>query len=465
MKPDVSVPTGADSVVRTPAPSSSRPWTTVFVLQFLYMVSMLDRNLIALLVQPMKRSLGITDFQVSLLQGTAFGLFYVLCGFGAGWLLDLFPRRRIVFWGVTLWSLCAAGCGLAATYWQLLLGRFGVGSGEAVLSPASYAMISDQFPRRRLGFAMGVWATGSTFGGALSLVLGGFVVTWLTARGDVAVPLLGTFQPWQQAFLVFGLPGLLAAPLVYLISPRVDRPAQPRGRSAGEDGPELLPFIAGRRRYLFFHFTGYGLVTLVAYGQSAWLPTYLLREFNANLAAVGSGIALAGATGGVLGFLLSGRVTDRMMGRGRLDAHFHYSLYAALGLTASGVAAIFAPGPELCILATLGAYVSMSISGIAAANLQLATPAPLRARVSSLYIIAVNVTGLCLGPSVVAGFTDFLFGDPAKVGWSILLTYVITGPLAALAFHLGRPACTEALRDAADDLPRRPTRIISAEQS
>src|SRR6185369_17799865 len=164
-----------------------------------YMVSMLDRNLIALLVQPMKRSLGITDFQVSLLQGTAFGLFYVLCGFGAGWLLDLFPRRRIVFWGVTLWSLCAAGCGLAATYWQLLLGRFGVGSGEAVLSPASYAMISDQFPRRRLGFAMGVWATGSTLGGAMSLVLGGFVVTWLTARGDVAVPLLGTFQPWQQA--------------------------------------------------------------------------------------------------------------------------------------------------------------------------------------------------------------------------------------------------------------------------
>lgn len=420
-----------------------RPWVTVFVLQFLYVVSMLDRNLISLLVEPIRRRFGVTDFQISLLQGTAFGLFYVLCGYLAGWLLDRYARRYVVFWGVTIWSLSAASCGLAGSYLHLLLGRFGVGSGEAVLSPASYAMISSQFPRERLGFAMGVWATGSIIGGALSLVLGAAVVTWLTARGDVILPVLGQLEPWQQAFLLFGLPGLLVAPLVLLISRKVDRPAGSHHGSA-DHAQSLGSFVASRRTYLATHFTGYGLVTLVAYGQGAWLPTYLLRNFGMNLAAAGSGLAVATASGGILGFLLSGFVTDRLQARGVMDAQFRYSAGAAIVLTLAGVGAMLAPTPLLCITGIFFTYLTMSISGIAAANLQLATPPHLRARVSSLYIIAVNITGLCFGPSVVAAFTDFVFRDPMKVGSSIMMTYLIAGPLAALAFRLGYGPCRAA---------------------
>ena len=427
-----------------------RPWRTVFILQFLYVVSMLDRNLMALLVQPIKQTLGISDFAISLLQGTAFGLFYALCGFFAGWLLDTFPRRRVVFCGVTLWSLSTAGCGLASSFWQLLVGRFGVGSGEAVLSPASYAMISDQFPPRKLGFAMGVWATGSTLGGAMSLLLGGLAVGWLTTRGSLTLPLLGTLAPWQQAFLLVGLPGVIVAPMVFLIWRGVDRPKVPQVRAGDPENMALGAFLSSRWRYLAFHFFAYGMVTLVAYGQSAWVPTYLLREFHVNIAEAGAGLAMASAGGGLVGFLVSGHVTDRWQARGMMDAHFRYSTWAAVGLTLSGVAAMLAPSPALVICATSGAYVSMSISGIAAANLQLATPAHLRARVSSLYIIAVNVTGLCCGPSVVAAFTDFLFHDPARVGSSIMLTYVIFGPLAVIGFHFGRRASASALDHLSD---------------
>ena len=437
-----------------PLPGAERgighPWRTVFILQFLYVVSMLDRNLIALLVQPIKQDLGVSDFAISLLQGTAFGLFYALCGFFAGWLLDTFPRRRIVFLGVTLWSLSTAACGLANSFWQLLIGRFGVGSGEAVLSPASFAMISDQFPPRRLGFAMGVWATGSTLGGAMSLLLGGLAVSWLTARGAITLPLLGTLVPWQQAFLLVGLPGVFVAPMVFLIWRGVDRPKAAKIRGGAPGGQTLTTFLSRRRRYLSLHFFAYGMVTLIAYGQSAWMPTYLLREFHVNIAEAGFGLAMASAGGGFIGFLLSGYVTDRWQARGMLDAHFRYSTWAAAGLTLSGATAIMAPTAALAVWATTGSYITMAISGIAAANLQLATPSHLRARVSSLYIMAVNVTGLCFGPSVVAAFTDFWFHDPARVGSSIMLTYLIFGPLAVIGFHFGRRACAEALDHLSD---------------
>ncbi|CAN5246905.1 galactarate/glucarate/glycerate transporter GarP [soil metagenome] len=356
------------------------PWTTVFVMQFLYVIAMIDRNLVSLLVAPIKQQLKISDFEVSLLQGTAFGLFFVLCGLFTGWLLDTFARRRVVYWGVSFWSICAASCGLANSYGRLLIGRFGVGAGEAVLSPASYAMISAQFPRERLGFAMGVFATGSIIGGALSLSLGGMVVGWLTERGPIDLPVVGLIQPWQQAFLFFGLPGLVLAPLVFLISRDVDRPKGGGGGSAGD----LMAFLRQSRAYLTMHFIGFGFVMLMAYGQSAWLPTYMLRHFGLPLSTVGNMLALSSATGGIVGFLFAGRLTDKWFGAGMLDAHFRYSLIATIVLTTTGIIAYLVPSPAICILMVAFTYVSMAISGLAAANLQIATPPPLRAGVGYL---------------------------------------------------------------------------------
>src|SRR3546814_434814 len=240
-------------------------WRAVFIMQFLYVIAMIDRNLIALMVGPIKQSLQISDFQVSLLQGTAFGLFYATCGLFTGWLLDRFSRRRVVYWGVSLWSLSAASCGLARTYGQLMIARFGVGAGEAVLSPASYAMISTLFPREKLGFAIGVFGIGAILGGAISLSLGGMVIAWMVSRGPMVLPLIGHVEPWQATFILFGLPGIFVAPLVFLISRRADRPAT---AAVGPPTIRFGAFLHRRRSSTTSTFTGFGLGLLIAFGLS-----------------------------------------------------------------------------------------------------------------------------------------------------------------------------------------------------
>ncbi|MBB6192681.1 MFS family permease [Sphingobium wenxiniae] len=425
-------------------PNASGAWRAVFIMQFLYIIAMIDRNLISLMVGPIKQSLQISDFQISLLQGTAFGLFYATCGLLTGWLLDRFSRRKVVYWGISLWSVCAASCGLARTYGQLMLARFGVGAGEAVLSPASYAMLSMLFPRERLGFAIGVYGIGAILGGAISLSLGGMVIAWMASMGSVMLPIIGEVEPWQATFILFGLPGIVIAPIVFLISSRADRPAV-----AISERPHSTfgAFLRVRRAYLTWHFFGFGLVTLLAYGHAAWFPTYLVRHFHLNMAAIGNILALSTAIGGVAGFLSAGAIADRWFGRGTTDAHFRYALIATLALTVVGVCTFLVNSLVISIIFAGICYMLFSISGLAAAHLQIITPPELRARTSALYLFVINVIGLCTGPSMVAAFTDFLFRNPDRVGSSLMLTYAIFGPLAVTAFWMGRAPARQAVAD------------------
>src|SRR3546814_2979831 len=143
------------------------------------MFSYLDRHIISLMVDPIRQDLNISDFQIGILQGVAFSLFYAVFGLPMGWLVDRYQRRWVVYWGVTSWSLATAACGLSSNYWHLLIARFGVGIGEATLSPAAYSMIADIFPRHRLDFAMSVFGIGTALGGALALAVGGIMIDWL----------------------------------------------------------------------------------------------------------------------------------------------------------------------------------------------------------------------------------------------------------------------------------------------
>src|SRR3546814_646680 len=124
-------------------PASARAWLSVVILLVVAILSYLDRQVIALMVEPIQASLKVSDFEIGLLQRVAFGLFYAIFGIPMGWLVDRYSRRKIIYFGMTCWSIAAAACGLANSYWQLLLARFGVGIGEASLSPAAYSIISD----------------------------------------------------------------------------------------------------------------------------------------------------------------------------------------------------------------------------------------------------------------------------------------------------------------------------------
>ena len=160
----------ATSIDDSPAPAAEAEagypargvaWWTVTVLTILSCLSLLDRQIMALLIPDIRRELGLSDFQMGLLQGVVFSLFYVTFGLLFGWIIDRFSRRGVVYAGVTFWSLATAACGMASNFFQLMLARFGVGAGEAALNPAAYSIISDSFPKRRLSFALSVFGAGT----------------------------------------------------------------------------------------------------------------------------------------------------------------------------------------------------------------------------------------------------------------------------------------------------------------
>jgi MFS family permease len=199
-------------------PDPRYAWYVVGVLTFLYMVSFIDRMIINLLIPAIQKDLLISDTDISLIIGFAFALFYVLFGLPAGRLADLSNRRNLVIVGVALWSIMTAGSGLARSYWQLFLARVGVGVGEATLSPASYSLISDYFPPRRLATAMSVYAMAMNLGAGLALLIGGAAIAAISGMPEMSLPVLGVMRPWQLTFLLVGLLGIPATLLMATVT-------------------------------------------------------------------------------------------------------------------------------------------------------------------------------------------------------------------------------------------------------
>ena len=190
---------------------ASYAWYVVGVLTLCYVLSFVDRQILSLLVGPIKRDLRITDTRVGVLQGLAFAIFYTLAGLPIGRLVDTRNRRNLVMAGVAVWSVFTSACSAAGTFWSLFLARIGVGVGEATLNPSAFSLISDYFPRERLNTALSVYYVGVLVGSGLALTAGGTIVDAATRAGAIHLPLLGETAAWRLTFLAVGAPGLLFA--------------------------------------------------------------------------------------------------------------------------------------------------------------------------------------------------------------------------------------------------------------
>ncbi|HYW33267.1 MAG TPA: MFS transporter, partial [Gemmatimonas sp.] len=186
-------------------------WYTVAVLTLANVSGFVDRQILSLLVVPIKRDLGVTDTQVSLLMGLSFVIFYSLLGLPIGRWVDQGPRKLIVALGALVWSALTIASGFARTFGQLFAARVGVGIGEATLQPAAISLIADAFPRRRLGTAMSVFMLGTFFGSGVAYALGAYVVGEMDRPGLITLPFAGAIYPWQTVFLIVGLPGVIVA--------------------------------------------------------------------------------------------------------------------------------------------------------------------------------------------------------------------------------------------------------------
>lgn len=432
-----------------PWPAPRLAWYAVALLSLAYVLSYLDRIVINLLVVPIQADLGINDTQFGMLQSLAFGIFYTLMALPLGRLADNRDRRMIVAGGVALFSLFTALSGLAKTYGQLFCARIGVGVGEASLTPAAYSILSDYFPPHRLGRAIGVFTMSAFVGTGLAYIGGGAVIDYLTARGDVEVPGLGSFAPWQMAFVLVGLPGLLIAPLVLTLREPVRRGA---GRGEAVPVRAVLAEVSRRRHTLGWLFAGFSMVTLSGYASAVWTPAFFIRVYDWQPGQIGLWYGLIYLAFGTTGALFGGWLCDRLTARGVLDAPLKVAAFGYVGTGVFGGLAPLMPAPELALALFVPAtFLATLPYPLAGTSIQLVTPNRLRGQMSALYMLVINVVGLGLGPVIVGAFTDFLFTEPSDVRYSLAIVNAVAAPLA-FVFLLAACRGYRALRQEAPDM-------------
>lgn len=400
-------------------PSSARAWATVAILMVAYVLSFVDRQILNLLVEPIRRDLAINDTQMSLLMGLSFALFYTVCGIPLGRVADTRSRRGLIAVGILFWSAATAACGMAKLYWQFLLCRIGVGVGEAALSPAAYSLIADSFPAERRATAISVYSMGVYLGSGLAFLVGGLVIQFASAQGDVTLPVLGEVRPWQLIFLILGVAGVFFTLLMLAIKEPVRR-----GAGAGVAVPlsEVGRYIRANRRTVLLHNFGFAGLAFAGYGSAAWIPTFYIRTYGWDAGQVGIVYGCIVAVFGCLGIVFGGRLADLMAKRGRSDANMRVGLYAALGALPMVVLFPLMDSAFWASMLLAPAVFCLSMPfGVAPAAIQEIMPNSMRGQASAIYLFVITLIGLGVGPTAVALVTDFVFADDNALRYSLLI--------------------------------------------
>ncbi len=407
------------------------PWFVVAVLMGAYVLSFVDRQIMNLLVGPIRRDLGINDTQMSLLMGFSFAIFYTILGIPMGRLADSRSRRGLIAAGVVVWSAMTALCGLAQTYWQLFLYRIGVGVGEATLSPAAYSMIADYFPPERRATAISVYSMGIFLGSGIAFLLGGLVIKFAMATGAVTLPLIGEIRPWQLVFLVLGVSGIVFSFIFFLV-----REPQ-RGDVSGTGGAvpfrDVVSYLWQNRRTVLCHNLGFAMLAFSSYGTSAWIPSFFVRTFKWEASQVGIVYGLIVMIFGCLGILFGGWITDRWLRQGKPDAALRMGIVAAIAATLGGGYLMANSGAMAAVLMVPAVFALGMPFGAAPAAILAIVPNQMRGQTAAVYLFIVNLIGLGIGPTAVALVTDYVFADDLALKWSMLIVGTVAN-LAAIAF-------------------------------
>ena len=437
---------GSPAASVTPATYPARPyaWMVVGLLTLAYVISFIDRQILSLLVGPVRADLGISDTQMSLLMGFSFALFYTVCGIPLGRLADSWSRRWIVTIGVMFWSAATAACGLAQHYWHLFLGRIGVGIGEAALSPSAYSLIADYFPPERRATAISVYGMGIFIGAGLAYILGGLIVGLAAAHGEVVLPLVGATRPWQVVFFVLGGIGLVFAWGLLLIREPVRHGTLGHGAIPLR---EVLATLLQHRRTVLLHNFGFALIALASYSANAWMPSVWQRVHGWPIRDVGLIYGSVVAVFGAIGIVFGGWLADRWKARGMSDATLR------VGAIAAGCGALLAISVALMPSGTALAWMVVPLTfffsmpfGVSASAIQDLMPNRMRGQTSAIYLFVVNLVGLGIGPTAVALLTDYVFADDRMVGWSLGIVMAVAQGLACVLLWRGCAHYRHSLR-------------------
>ena len=401
--------TSGTGTLRAPQSLAGRP-LTLALLVAVFALNFMDRQIVAVLSEPIKHELGLSDAQVGLLYGLAFALVYSAAGIPIARWADRADRARIINASLVLFSLMTIACGLAASYAQLLAARIGVAVGEGGTNPASHSLIADLYPEGSRATAMGVFALGPNAGILLGFAFGGAI---------------GQAFGWRAALVAAGAAGLAFALLTTWLLKDAQRGAAPR---APQD-------FANAVRSLFRHrsmrqlFMGGAVMSVAVYAAIGWLPAFLIRSHGFGTASAGLALAFLLGGLGAAGTLAGGWLADRL---GARDAAWRLRVVALAQLVSVpfwlGALLAGQPAAALALLAVPAAALCFYLAPSFAAVQSLAEPAT-RALAAALLIMVGSLIGLGIGPLAVGLLSDAL--RPAYGSDSLRLALLVVVPLLA----------------------------------
>ena len=433
----------APDAARAPAadyPSGGQAYWGLFIFALSLLINELDRGIINLLIEPIKRDLHLTDVQVSLLMGFAFVVFYILLGFPIASLTDSRSRRGIVSFGLFCWSGMTALCGVAQNFWSFFFCRVGVGVGEACTGPATLSMLADFFPPAKLTRAIAFMSFGGIAGVGLARVIGAGVVQSLEGVPDFHAPIIGTVHNWQMVFFVVGLPGLIVAALMLTV---VEPPRRGRLRAAFSMAKTpwsmVLQFVATNWKCYLPMFGAMGLSTIVHAGTNAWSIVFFQRTYDWSPVQTGYTLGTVALITSPIGMMLGAWFVERLAARGYDDANMRVVAWATTLAIPWAIIGPLMPSPWMAVaMAGMGGLLVGIAGAPMSASLQLITPNEMRGRVSALYLFIANVLGTGLGPTAIAALTDVVFHDEAKLRYSLVLAALILWVPAACYWYTRR---------------------------
>ena len=402
-------------------PASRSSWVVLLLLLVLILYTIVDRPLFSLVVEPLKKDLGLTDLQVGLVQGLSVALFTAVAGYPLGWLADRYDKRYILAGSIAVWSSCLALAGLAQSFEQLFIASALVGAGEAGLVPIAIAIVPELFRERQRQLANSLLLVGARLGTGLMIAVCGWVLVAAEPARAWLPSGLQELSNWRLAFLFMALPGLLFVPLILLLPAAATRPYQAKSgdASAPAANPPVWPYLRSQWRPFLCFYGGVGLLCFGIGCVMAFAPMVAIRQMGATQLTTGNLMGTATFTATVVGFVLAQGISR--WGRPRLGERLPaVALLGAAVASSCAAAALLLASTPVTLFIGLGVFLTAIMAGtlLFPTAAQELTPPRLRARLVSI-MATVNIVLGALGPAAVGAVSDRLKGHPEGPLWAM----------------------------------------------
>ena len=426
--------------------SEANLWYVVLLLTVASTLSFIDRQILNVMIGPIKRDLGgLSDTEISLIIGLAFSTVYSLTTLPLARVADRFNRRNVIVAGIFSWSLMTALAGMANSFWQLFVARMGVGVGEASLGPATTSMLADYYEEHRLPLAYGIVATAPFIGTGLASIVGGPLIDYLEAQPLMVLPVFGEMYSWQTVLVVVGLPGILLALVMFTIG-EPERSGASAEKTEGYSYADLWQFCRERRKYLSYHFVAYLCLSIQGFAFLTWIVEFFVRIHGWSRTEIGLTYGSIAFLVGILGSVWAGFYAGRMLAKGRVDAPMRLTMWGTIALGPLAVCMPLVDNDWLAIAIIIPITFFMAMPpGLSNAALQAISPNRLRGQMIAVYLICVSFLSYLFAPLIIGLMNDYVFGREDAIDLSLSSLAFVNYLIAAVCLWLSLKPLEEAV--------------------